>query len=68
MMKNLRSRRRGKGGRKRSEQVPVEKVTVSQAGQSLGRRQRTEILQLFGTIEYDEKYDYKKARMRKRKV
>ncbi len=30
------------------------------------RRKQRDILRLFGTIEYDAKYDYKKERIRKR--
>lgn len=30
------------------------------------RRKQQTILKLFGTIEYDENYDYKKERVRKR--
>jgi len=29
------------------------------------RRRQLEVLSLFGTIDYDEDYDYKKARLRK---
>jgi len=28
------------------------------------RRKQTEIISLFGTVEYDDDYDYKKARQR----
>ena len=33
---------------------------------SIGRHKQMEIIKLFGTIDYDPKYDYKAERRRKR--
>ena len=34
----------------------------------IGRREQLKILELFGKIEYDENYDYKRERKSKRRV
>jgi Arc/MetJ family transcription regulator len=41
----------------------TKKATVTEALQEyIQRRKQTKILQLFGTVEFDPKYDYKKQR------
>ena len=48
------------GGRK------TKRETVNEAlREFIQRRQRVEIVKLFGTIEYDPAYDYKKERRRR---
>jgi Arc/MetJ family transcription regulator len=43
----------------------TKKDTVTEALQEyIGRRKQAHIADLFGTIEYDPKYDYKKQRRR----
>jgi Arc/MetJ family transcription regulator len=43
----------------------TKKDTVTQALQEyIGRRKQARIADLFGTIDYDPKYDYKKQRRR----
>ena len=45
--------------------LKTKKDTVNLAlREFIKRRQASEILELFGTIEYDEDYDYKEARRR----
>ena len=45
--------------------LKTKKDTVNQALREYVKRRRTaEILSLFGTIAYDDDYDYKKARRR----
>ena len=45
--------------------LKTKKDTVNLALQEfIKRRQTAEIIELFGTIEYDKDYDYKKARIR----
>ena len=44
----------------------TKKETVTEALQEyIGRRKQARIAELFGTIEYDPKYDYKKQRRRR---
>ncbi len=44
----------------------TKKDTVTEALQEyIGRRKQARIAELFGTVEYDPKYDYKKQRRRK---
>lgn len=44
----------------------TKKATVTEALQEyIRRRRQTEILSLFGQIDYDPKYDFKKQRHRK---
>ncbi len=44
----------------------TKKETVTEALQEyIGRRKQARIAELFGTVEYDPKYDYKKQRRRK---
>lgn len=46
--------------------LKTKKATVNQALiEFIQKRKNAEIIQLFGTIKYDDKYDYKKARTRK---
>ena len=46
--------------------LKTEKDTVNLALEEfILRRKQMEIISLFGTVEYDEDYDYKKARHRK---
>ena len=48
------------GGRK------TKRETVNEAlREFIQRRQRAEIVKLFGTVEYDPAYDYKKERRRR---
>jgi len=43
----------------------TKKATVTEALQEyIQRRKQVEILKLFGTIEYDDDYDYKKQRLK----
>ena len=43
----------------------TKKATVTEALQEyIGRRKQAEILDLFGQIDYDPEYDYKKQRSR----
>jgi len=43
---------------------PTKKAAVTAAlDEYIRRRKQLEILEMFGTIDYDENYDYKKARM-----
>ena len=45
--------------------LKTKKDTVNLAlSEFIKKRQASEILELFGTIEYDGEYDYKKARYR----
>jgi len=45
----------------------TKKATVTAAlDEYIQRRKQQDILPLFGTIEYDSRYDYKKERRRKR--
>jgi Arc/MetJ family transcription regulator len=42
----------------------TKKATVSQAlMEYIQRRRQLEILELFGTVQFDDSYDYKKQRM-----
>lgn len=42
----------------------IKKATVSQAlMEYIQRRRQLDVLELFGTVEYDDKYDYKKQRI-----
>jgi len=42
----------------------TKKATVSQAlVEYIQRRRQLEILELFGTVQYDDNYDYKKQRI-----
>jgi Arc/MetJ family transcription regulator len=44
----------------------TKKETVTEALQEyIGRRKQARIAELFGTIDYDPKYDYKKQRRRR---
>ena len=44
----------------------TKKETVTEALQEyIGRRKQARIVELFGTIDYDPKYDYKKQRRRR---
>jgi Arc/MetJ family transcription regulator len=44
----------------------TKKETVTEALQEyIGRRKQARITELFGTIDYDPKYDYKKQRRRR---
>ena len=44
----------------------TKKETVTQAlSEYIQRRKNMEIIELFGKIDYDDDYDYKKARTRK---
>ena len=44
----------------------TKKATVSQAlMEYIQRRRQLEILELFGTVQYDDNYDYKKQRIDK---
>lgn len=44
----------------------TKKETVTEALQEyIGRRKQARIAELFGTVDYDPKYDYKKQRRRK---
>jgi Arc/MetJ family transcription regulator len=44
----------------------TKKETVTEALQEyIGRRKQARIAELFGTIDYDAKYDYKKQRRRR---
>lgn len=44
----------------------TKKETVTEALQEyIGRRQQARIVELFGTIEYDPTFDYKKQRRRR---
>ena len=44
----------------------TKKDTVTEALQEyIGRRKQARIAELFGTVDYDPKYDYKKQRRRK---
>ena len=46
--------------------LKTEKDTVNLALEEfIMRRKQTEIISLFGTVVYDEDYDYKQARQRK---
>jgi Arc/MetJ family transcription regulator len=46
--------------------LPTKKATVNEAlREFVQRRKRLEILDLFGTIEFDPDYDYKVERKRK---
>jgi hypothetical protein len=46
--------------------LPTKKATVNEALQEfVQRRRQLKILDLFGKIDYDPKYDYKKERQRK---
>ena len=43
----------------------TKKATVTEALQEyIGRRKQARVADLFGTIDYDPKYDYKKQRQR----
>ncbi len=43
----------------------TKKATVTEALQEyIGRRKQARVVDLFGTIDYDPKYDYKKQRRR----
>ena len=43
----------------------TKKSTVTEALQEyIGRRKQARIVDLFGTVDYDPKYDYKKQRRR----
>ena len=55
-------------GKKLSKRTTKGKAAEAEAsfGKSLEWRNQQEILKLFGTIEYYEKYDYKRERRRKR--
>lgn len=47
-------------------QLGTKKATVSEAlKEFIARRQQGKIVDLFGKIEWDKKYDYKKARRRR---
>ena len=44
----------------------TKKETVTEALQEyIGRRKQARVAELFGTIDYDPKYDYKKQRRRR---
>ena len=44
----------------------TKKETVTEALQEyIGRRKQARVVELFGTIDYDPKYDYKKQRRRR---
>jgi len=46
---------------------PTKKAAVTAAlSEYIQRRKQQKILALFGTIEYDQDYDYKRERIRKR--
>jgi len=49
------------GGKKSKKEVVNEALT-----EYIQRRRQAEIIELFGTVEYDEGYDYKTARSRSR--
>jgi len=51
---------------KRTTKGKTAKVAKAAIGKSLQWRKQQEILKLFGTIEYYEKYDDKRERNRKR--
>jgi Arc/MetJ family transcription regulator len=45
--------------------LPTKKATVNQALlEYIQHRKQAKILKLFGTVEFDSKYDYKKQRRR----
>ncbi len=53
---------------KKLGQFPSKKETVNSAlREFIERRRQMEIVKLFGTIDYDADYDYKKLRRRKPK-
>lgn len=44
---------------------PTKKATVTEAlREYIQRRKQAKIVELFGTVEFDSKYDYKKQRRR----
>lgn len=48
-------------------QYKTKRETVNEAlREFIERRQRLELIKLFGKIEYDSRYDYKKERRQKR--
>jgi len=42
------------------------KIVISARAKSTARRKRLEVISLFGTVDFDPSYDYKRERMRKR--
>jgi hypothetical protein len=52
--------------KKSSKRATKGKAAEAAVGKSLELRNQQKILKLFGTIQYYEKYDYKRERERKR--